>query len=70
MKTLFFLELQVTNFFCKGPDDKSFMLCGPYGICGNFSTLHKRSLRQQGNELMRLCFNKTHLQKQEVGAIC
>ena len=33
------LDQGPANFFCKGPDVKYFRVCGPDGVCGDYSTL-------------------------------
>ena len=33
------LNQELANFFCKGPDDNYFWLCGPFGLHGSCSTL-------------------------------
>ena len=51
---------RLADFFCKGPDNKYFRLCRPYGLCHNFSPLpqcHKNSSRQYVNEETWLCSN-------------
>ena len=32
-------EQSSADFMCKGPDSKYLQLCGPHGLCCNYSTL-------------------------------
>ena len=50
------------KFFCERPDRTDFRLCGPYGLCCNYSALplqHKGSRRQYVNERAWLHARKT-----------
>lgn len=43
-----FSELGSAEIFSKGPDTKSVRFCGPYGLCGNSSTLSEHRAGEGG----------------------
>ena len=54
------------NIFYKGPDSKSFRICGPYGLCHSYSTLslqRESRHRQYVNEEVWLCLSETLFMK-------